>query len=60
LPQFASRRVDNGLRSDVNKALEREKKKGNIRIDLEAVLRTDNQSGKKYVAVIRRGSSEQS
>jgi hypothetical protein len=58
LPQFSSRRVDDALCADVTRALDREVRKGNIRMDLKAVLRLDKGSGKKYVAVVRRGSEE--
>lgn len=56
LTRFDARRVDESLIKDLNKALERERWKGRIRIELESVLRQDDKTGKKYVAVVRKGT----
>lgn len=57
LSTFSKRRVDENLKADVNRALVREKRHGRIAIDLEAIIREDSDSGRKYLAVIRKGSS---
>lgn len=57
LASFAGRRVDETLLSDVNRTLRREFKRRHIGLDLEAVLRKDGDTGRSYVAVIRRGTA---
>lgn len=58
LQMFANRSVDDRLRTDVNRMLERERRSGRISADLEAVIRQDERDGKRYVAVIKRGSNK--
>jgi membrane protein insertase Oxa1/YidC/SpoIIIJ len=57
LSSFSGRRVDKDLLVAVNKALRRERSRGRIGIDLEAVIRRDDSTDRKYIAVIRRGSA---
>lgn len=52
---FPQRIVDEKLRWDVNQALERERWKGRISMELEAVIRVDERDGRPYIAVIRKG-----
>jgi membrane protein insertase Oxa1/YidC/SpoIIIJ len=58
LSSFAGRRVDDALRADVNKVLRKERARGRIGIDLEGVIRFDDDSGRKYLAVVRRGTAD--
>lgn len=57
LTKFPNRSVDDKLRDDVNRALERELFARRISIRLEAVVRRDGDSGRKYLAVVRKGSA---
>lgn len=56
LDRFRGRAVDDKLRRDVNKLLERERWRGRISMALEAVIREDDRDGKLYIAVIKKGS----
>lgn len=53
---FQGRRVDEKLRADVQRLLKRERWNRRIGIDLSAVIREDERDGKKYVAIVRKGS----
>jgi membrane protein insertase Oxa1/YidC/SpoIIIJ len=55
LGRFSGRRADEALRADVDAALRRAHKAGRVALDLAAVLRVDSDSGRDYVAVVRRG-----
>ena len=54
---FKNRRPNKQLCKDVNRMLQRERWNGRISVDLEAVLRADDRDGRKYVAVVRRGTA---
>lgn len=56
---FATRRVDESLVADVNRALQRERWNGRVTLDLEAVMRRDDETGKRYLAVVRKGAAEE-
>lgn len=56
LSSFSGRRVDESLRNDVNRTLRRERKRGHVGIDLEAVIRKDGDTGRNYLAVVKRGT----
>lgn len=54
--RFSGRRVDETLCNQVNRALDRERWSGRIRVDLEAVIRHDNDdSNRPYIAVVMKG-----
>lgn len=57
LSNFANRKPGEDLRKDVDAALRRARRRGKIGIDLEAVIRKDDETGREYIAVVRRGSS---
>lgn len=59
LQTFSDRPVDDRLCADVNRMLKQERWRGRIVADLEAVIREDERDGKKYVAVVRRGTGEE-
>lgn len=56
LSGFSDRTVDEKLVKEVNNALERERRRGNISVRLQAVLRKDEDNGRPYVAVVRHGA----
>lgn len=57
LSKFPDRKPGEDLREDVDAALRRSRRSGKISIDLEAIIRTDHDTGRKYIAVVRRGSA---
>lgn len=57
LARFPNREVDSKLRDEVNRVLNRERWNGRISMQLEAVIREDDRDGRKYIAVIRKGTA---
>lgn len=57
LARFQNRSVDQKLRDDLNRVLERERWRGRISMQLEAVIREDDRDGRKYIAVVRKGTA---
>jgi membrane protein insertase Oxa1/YidC/SpoIIIJ len=56
LSNFANRKPGEALRVEVDGALCRARRNGKIGFDLTAVIRVDEDTGRKYIAVVKKGA----